>query len=167
MFKRDNEVTEPTFLIDVPISEKVHDKFQFYHIAELLKSAIETASKSMHICLAGQWGTGKSTVLSMLEKMYQQESEKVKFVTISVWKFADNPTSLQRKMLRDLALEFEVDVEDEFERTKNRSENLNLGGFFAAMSILIAKQRPFWLVTTILFLVLWLSSYISVPMIKE
>ncbi|MDG4850650.1 P-loop NTPase fold protein [Peribacillus frigoritolerans] len=167
MLKQDKKVTEPTFFIDVPIREKGDDEFQFYHIAELLKSAIDTASKSMHICLAGQWGTGKSTVLSMLENMYQQESEKVKFVTISVWKFAENPTSLQRKMLRDLALEFGVDVEDEFERTKNRSENLNLGGFFAAMSKLIARQKPFWLVTTILFLMLWLSSYISVPMIKE
>ncbi|WP_246943658.1 P-loop NTPase fold protein [Bacillus pinisoli] len=167
MLKKEKKKALPTFINDVPIGIREEDKFQFYHIAEMLKAAIDTASKAMHICLAGQWGSGKSTVLSLLENMYNNENEKVKFITVSVWKFAENPTSLQRKILRDLESEFGVNVKDGFERTKSQADNLTLGGFFAAMSLLVAKKISFWIITSLFVLLLTIGSYFSAPMVKE
>jgi energy-coupling factor transporter ATP-binding protein EcfA2 len=166
IFNQKEVKKEAIFYNDVPIVKKTDDEFQFYQIAELLKSAIDNASKAMHICLTGQWGSGKSTVLSLLEQMYINETN-VKFVTISVWKFAESSTSLQRKILRELETKFGVEINEGFEKTKSEMESQTTTGIFAPMFLFLIKQKSFWIPTLIASLIMIAAGIFTQPLLGK
>jgi hypothetical protein len=103
-FRRKKEHGEGIlFFNDLPITQRKSDQFQFNQIADLIFTSLESGVWPMHVALLGSWGSGKTTVLKLLEeKLLAQPNRDQKFHIkfLSVWKFADDAPSLHRKIVR-------------------------------------------------------------------
>lgn len=94
------------YLDDNPTNQ---DEFEYEQIADLLKDTIQKSNDfPMHISLMGEWGTGKSTVIKLLESKLENH-KKIELKSFSVWKFSDNSTSLQRRIIRQVQNELGID----------------------------------------------------------
>ncbi|MCT2534783.1 KAP family NTPase [Aquibacillus koreensis] len=82
-------------------SPTIEDRFGYNDIALSLQEALEQSNFPTHISLMGEWGSGKSTVVELLKEKLKS-SEEYALESISVWKFSDNSTSLQRKIIREI-----------------------------------------------------------------
>jgi Predicted P-loop ATPase len=98
--KKLEERTSSIYLNDLPLSNGSNDNFQAIQVAEVLKQSIEQATLPLHISLLGRWGSGKTTVIKILEDLLKGSDYELKI--ISVWKFADDATSLHRKIIREI-----------------------------------------------------------------
>jgi len=98
--KKFEERTSSIYLNDLPLSNGSNDNFQAIQVAEVLKQSIEQATLPLHISLLGRWGSGKTTVIKILEDLLKGSDYELKI--ISVWKFADDATSLHRKIIREI-----------------------------------------------------------------
>ncbi|MEE4567200.1 P-loop NTPase fold protein [Paenibacillus polymyxa] len=109
--KRINQ--EYLYLNDIPVSNRKEDKFQFAQMADLIYELLEQGQLPLHIGLMGSWGTGKTSVLKLLETRVnagRKKDHKYLLKFINVWKFADDAPSLHRKIVREV--ESELQVED-------------------------------------------------------
>ena len=89
------------FLNDKPISDSGNDFKVHKAIADTIASDIILPEEDMdrRIALVGDWGSGKSSILSMVEKNLT-ESNKICFFTFDLWSHAGD--SLRRGFLERL-----------------------------------------------------------------
>lgn len=110
--KRQPLITEHLYLKDIPVSSRKEDKFQYAQMADLIYELLEQGQLPLHVGLLGSWGTGKTSVLKILEARVNAGSRKkqsyfIKF--INVWKFADDAPSLHRKIVREVEAQLKVE----------------------------------------------------------
>jgi predicted KAP-like P-loop ATPase len=85
----------PTVLLDdSPTSQ---DSFRHSLIAEAIAELVLSEKGGRAIALTGAWGTGKSTVVKLLEKELEKSSKPVKVVTFDAWAHQGDP--LRRSFL--------------------------------------------------------------------
>ncbi|KKN81806.1 hypothetical protein LCGC14_0315720 [marine sediment metagenome] len=84
----------------LPDSPAPTDEFGTHQrVADSIASAVKTNAEGMTIGLAGEWGSGKSSVISMLDKLWQKE-DLVTVFTFDAW--AHERDSLRRSFLEEL-----------------------------------------------------------------
>lgn len=101
--KSENIKTERIkFFPDQPITADKERDVLFGHldIADNLRKIIINCPVPFTIGLFGRWGSGKTTILNMLEKKLQDNKKKFAVVYFDAWKYAGD--SLRRTFLRQL-----------------------------------------------------------------
>ncbi|MDV2581575.1 P-loop NTPase fold protein [Alkalibacillus haloalkaliphilus] len=132
--KDDTEKEYNLYLEDRPTAK---DDFDFYQIADSLKETVkETNGAPKHISLMGEWGSGKSTVIQLLKDKLDKKEDKIELKSFSVWKFSDNSTSLQRRIVRQVKKELGYDpsipLGDESQERETNTSGMGLSAFFLA-----------------------------------
>ncbi|AOK89570.1 P-loop NTPase fold protein [Paenibacillus polymyxa] len=102
---------EPLYLKDSPVTSRKEDKFQYGQMADIIYELLEEGQLPLHIGLMGSWGTGKTSVLRLLETKVnagRKNNRKYLLKFINVWKFADDAPSLHRKIVREVESELNI-----------------------------------------------------------
>ncbi|KAF6623897.1 hypothetical protein H6F38_28150, partial [Paenibacillus sp. EKM208P] len=105
-------IQEPLYLKDSPVTSRKEDKFQYGQMADIIYELLEEGQLPLHIGLMGSWGTGKTSVLRLLETKVnagRKNNRKYLLKFINVWKFADDAPSLHRKIVREVESELKVE----------------------------------------------------------
>lgn len=109
--KEEKEEKKSLYLDDRPT---VEDEFDYNQIADTLKEVIKQQDDfPTHISLMGEWGSGKSTVIKLLKESLKEE-KRIAIKEFSVWKYSDDTTTLQRRIIRQ--------VKQELKSKKNKQE---------------------------------------------
>lgn len=94
----------------------VKDEFNYDQIAHSLKEVIKQQDDfPTHISLMGEWGSGKSTVLKLLTESLKEE-RRIAIKEFSVWKYSDDTTTLQRRIIRQVKQELKSDAKKQTEK---------------------------------------------------
>ncbi len=97
MSQDDNQGARFTLLSDQPV---VDDKFGSHaRVAESIADRVESDADGMMIGLEGTWGSGKSSIIKMLEKRWQKR-EEIQVFTFDAWAHEGDP--LRRSFLEEL-----------------------------------------------------------------
>ncbi|OMD60670.1 hypothetical protein BSK62_25255 [Paenibacillus odorifer] len=164
MFNRSREdQTRPKklFLEDRPLKNSSGDKFQYTQVAEVICDVLEQNNFPVHIGLFGPWGSGKTSVIKLLENKIHSDSktrDKYLIKTLSVWKFADDSPSLHRKIVRQVQSELGVDNEEGLSVELTNTETATGSGLFS----LLVKSKLFKISALIYVLLLVLSILLNI-----
>lgn len=143
MFKRSKQhVEKKLFLEDRPLKSNSGDKFQYAQVAEVVCDVLEQNNFPVHIGLFGPWGSGKTSVINLLENKISSENsirEKYLVKTLSVWKFADDAPSLHRKIVRQVQAELGVVNDEGLSVDSTHTETTTGSGIFS----LLVKNKAF------------------------
>ena len=91
----------PVLQPDRAIAAESEDKFAIHtSYARALYKICGECPTPFVIGLFGRWGTGKTSIVSLLKKLLRQEDAKFRFVNIDVWRFAHEP--LRRSILFEI-----------------------------------------------------------------
>ncbi|WP_168124042.1 P-loop NTPase fold protein [Paenibacillus sp. HB172176] len=143
------------FLEDRPLQKINDDKFQYNQVAEILFDLLKQNNFPTHIGLFGSWGSGKTSVIKLLERILEADkSYGGNFIikTISVWKFADDAPSLHRKIVREVQTELEVPDEEGLINETTKIESITGKGLFAILFVNSKLYR--WSTIGFLFIVM-------------
>lgn len=103
-----------TFIEDKEINLHEEDILQTKPYAESLKNTILNAPTPFNIGLYGEWGSGKSSIISTVQKeLENSENPKIKFVVYDAWKYAND--SFRRMFLKTLQEKLQFDGTELFE----------------------------------------------------
>src|ERR1700737_289345 len=78
------------FLPDEPIDATANDKLKYREFAQLIKSSLEDTRTPFVYGVLGDWGTGKTSILRLLDGMLKvEETDGCQFVPIwfNAWKY--------------------------------------------------------------------------------
>lgn len=105
----DEKINNFQFLDDEPISKLEDDSFGCHRrVAESIASQVESGQRSKTIGLEGAWGSGKSSVIKMLESKWE-DNQNIKVFTYDAWEHQGD--SLRRSFLEELIKFFTVEDE--------------------------------------------------------
>ncbi len=79
----------------IPADRKQDIKFGHTHIAQVVSELVEKANPPFTIGLFGKWGTGKTTILGLIEREVKEKG--ITYVHFDVWKYEKD--SLRRQFL--------------------------------------------------------------------
>ncbi|WAH37454.1 P-loop NTPase fold protein [Alicyclobacillus dauci] len=100
MFSGSKYTMTNMFIADEPVKSSGEDEFQLAHVSQLVLEALRQENPPSYVALLGPWGSGKSSVLQMLNADVAKGDYCMEFV--NVWKFADDAPSLHRKIVREV-----------------------------------------------------------------
>ena len=110
------------FIADKPISNSSEDLFQFRQFVDLIESAVRATQTPFVYGVLGDWGTGKTSVLRLLEARFRDESGAIRrfpdgreiFVPIwfDAWKY-ENEAHIVYPLLYAIKQQYERDVPQE------------------------------------------------------
>ncbi|MDT9720642.1 P-loop NTPase fold protein [Paenibacillus sp. ClWae2A] len=132
---------EPLYLQDSPVTSRQEDKFQYGQMADIIYELLEEGQLPLHIGLMGSWGTGKTSVLRLLEtkvKAERKNDRKYLLKFINVWKFADDAPSLHRKIVREVEAALKVKKNKSIDHTESTIEMRKTSGIWSIF------QRELW-----------------------
>lgn len=125
---------EKIYLSDLPLTNGSNDEFQSKQVSQLLKQSIEQSVFPLHISLLGKWGSGKTTVIKILEN--ELDKKKYEMKIISVWKFADDAPSLHRKIVREVERNLNLENPESIDISTTVEESLQANGVLSALTLL-------------------------------
>lgn len=120
-----DKINCPTFhILDEPSED---DKFSDSHqkIAVAIEQLIQTTEVGHAIGIEGPWGSGKSTIIHLLKKIYK-DNDNYKFIIIDAWAHEGDP--LRRIFLDRLLKSVEPWIDDEEKRIKLADKIQGLAG---------------------------------------
>lgn len=89
--------------VDEPIGNINDDEFGHRHYVDVIKNIIDNCqNEQLNIGLFGKWGVGKTTIINLLKNRIDN-SEEYKTVMFECWKYSNEPISLKRKFLLEVA----------------------------------------------------------------
>ncbi|MEC0201913.1 P-loop NTPase fold protein [Paenibacillus lautus] len=144
------------YLNDLPVSNTKEDKFQFSQMADLIYELLEQGQLPLHIGLLGSWGTGKTSVLRLLETKVnsgRRKEQKYLLKFINVWKFADDAPSLHRKIVREVETELKVENLEGISHETIAQESKKTTGIMSLFHKKLLKKHGFVIGIYILTLV--------------
>lgn len=98
--KTDNNIR---VFVDEPIGNINSDEFGHRHYVDVIKNIIDNCqNEQLNIGLFGKWGVGKTTIINLLKNEIDN-SKKYKTVLFGCWKYSNEPVSLKRKFLLEVA----------------------------------------------------------------
>lgn len=160
----DNQKVEKRYLEDQPVREHKADRFQFAQIADLMYQLLEQGHLPLHIGLLGPWGSGKTSVLRLLEKRIQLDGDKYDIKFISVWKFSEDAHSLQRKIVREAENSLELNKPEgislEISHT-NGVQGTNIGALFVPLNKLYKQNKLYYFAVVLFLLTVIISPVLS------
>lgn len=159
-----DNTSKKLFLEDKPLQATKDDKFQYNQVAEILYDLLNQNNFPIHIGLFAPWGSGKTSVIKLLEEIIMADKnngDKYIIKTISVWKFSDDAPSLHRKIVREV--QAELDVLDD-EGLNNESTNIDIVTGIGIYSLLLTNKKFKW--ATIIYFFLLISSFALSVFIK-
>ena len=110
MVKSDNEIKARRLRGDRPITKPENDLFGFAPFAEHIARAIDqrATSPGLVVGVLGEWGTGKTSVLHMIEHYLRTGAERKSTTVIrfNPWWFSSSPEDLLRAFFTQLVAEF-------------------------------------------------------------
>jgi hypothetical protein len=147
---------EPLYLQDSPVTNRKEDKFQYGQMADIIYELLEEGQLPLHIGLMGSWGTGKTSVLRLLETKVNAERKRdrkylLKF--INVWKFADDAPSLHRKIVREVEAELKVKNRKSVDHTESSQESRKTTGIWSIFQKELWKKHGFIMAIYVLTLI--------------
>lgn len=85
---------------DKPITEYNQDKFQRTTLVKAIAKEIKIAEEGFNFLLSGEWGSGKTSILNLLDKELSKDS-RTKVIRFNPWKYmqAKDKASVSRKLL--------------------------------------------------------------------
>lgn len=129
-----NDKKEKIFLDDFPLDNGSNDRFQARQVSQLLKQSIEQSKFPLHISLLGKWGSGKTSVIKLLENELNKEKFELKIV--SVWKFADDAPSLHRKIVREIERKLGLENPENLDTSSTLEQSLKANGVISSLTLL-------------------------------
>lgn len=155
--KRSNDpiIEKKFFLEDKPLENLNEDKFQYAQVAEILFELLKQKNFPINIGLFGPWGSGKTSIVKLLQNIIAANSQmKDQFIikVISVWKFADDAPSLHRKIVREIEAELDIRNDEGLDKDSTITESAAGTGIF---SILFFNKHS--KLTAIGFILIFLS----------
>jgi hypothetical protein len=95
-----NLISDLKLEIDEPISSKDEDKLYYEEIyVESIYNILESNNKDFSFGIFGNYGSGKSGIIKLLENRYEKDNDIV-FINTSVWGY--EPIEFIRKLLKNL-----------------------------------------------------------------
>ncbi|MEJ9219793.1 P-loop NTPase fold protein [Paenibacillus glucanolyticus] len=159
--KTNKSVVKKLFLEDRPLKSTSGDKFQYTQVAEVICDVLEQNNFPVHIGLFGPWGSGKTSVIKLLENKIESDSnisEKYLIKTLSVWKFADDAPSLHRKIVRQVQAELGVVNDEGLSVESTNTETATGSGIFS----LLIKSRLFKMSALVYLLILTATFVVNI-----
>ncbi|USK35194.1 KAP family NTPase [Bacillus sp. F19] len=159
-------IEEKIYLNDLPLENGLDDKFQAIQIGEILKQSIEQSTLPLHISLLGKWGSGKTTVIKMLESLLDKSEYELK--VISVWKFADDAPSLHRKIVREIEIQLKQENPENLDVSTTFEEQFRSNGVISNLLLLrrLGNYKYIILFGTLIYLALLLIQFL-IPLIYK
>ncbi|MCM3080555.1 P-loop NTPase fold protein [Brevibacillus invocatus] len=151
---------EKHYLEDQPVTEHKSDRFQFAQISELMYQLLEQGHLPLHIGLLGPWGSGKTSILRLLEKRIEIDGGKYDIKFISVWKFSEDAHSLQRKIVREVEHVLDLNNPEGISSESTRTTSVqgtNIGALFIPSKQYFKENKAFS-TAVVLFLLLVLTT---------
>ncbi|KAA1160198.1 hypothetical protein EU508_10630 [Pseudoalteromonas fuliginea] len=114
------KATEETSFNETPIKFTIHDKYNRVATAQKLKDKLTgyDGKSFRRIALVGDFGTGKSSTLNMLEELINKEqyykkepNEKWLFVHFDAWGKANNSNDIQGQLLEEVIFNLSKTIE--------------------------------------------------------
>jgi len=146
------------FLEDRPLKSTSGDKFQYTQVAEVISDLLAQNNFPVHIGLFGPWGSGKTSVIKLLENKIESDSnisEKYLIKTLSVWKFADDAPSLHRKIVRQVQAELGVINDEGITIESTNTDTATGSGIFS----LLIKNR-FFKVSALIYILILIAVFV-------
>ncbi|MEI8668362.1 P-loop NTPase fold protein [Pseudoalteromonas sp. B131b] len=115
-----HRATEETSFNETPIKSTIHDKYNRVATAQKLKDKLTgyDGKSFRRIALVGDFGTGKSSTLNMLEELINKEqyykkgpNEKWLFVHFDAWGKANNSNDIQGQLLEEVIFNLSKTIE--------------------------------------------------------
>jgi hypothetical protein len=158
------------FIEDKPLKKLNEDRFQYNQVAEILYDLLNQNNFPIHIGLFAPWGSGKTSVIKLLEDIITADKpngDNYIIKTISVWKFADDSPSLHRKIVREVQTELKVLDDEGISNETTKTESANGTGIFSILFF----NKPYKFITisyVILISILYsLSLFIMTPIFNS
>jgi formylglycine-generating enzyme required for sulfatase activity len=76
-------------LTDREITTAVQDRFDFQDYAEVLAKRIDQAGTPITIGVFGSWGSGKTSLMRLIQEQLRKSDKKVKMLWIDVWQLSN------------------------------------------------------------------------------
>lgn len=146
------------FLPDKPLLGEKDNEVRFGHeqVANTLFRIVEKASSPFSIGLYGDWGSGKTTIIKLLEKRIKKEKSKIKFVYFDVWKYQED--ELRREFLLQTAEQLGLKTEKtELEKRFYYSLRNTERNFKFDIRTFLLKKLPEIILIVLLFFVILLN----------
>ncbi len=100
-----SQATEFRFLPDSPVTKDGDSFGSHSRVADSIARVVESDNHGMTISLEGTWGSGKSSVIRMLEERWK-DNEDMSVFTFDAW--AHDGDSLRRSFLEELILDLKT-----------------------------------------------------------
>ncbi len=128
--KQLDQIPEPLFLLDQPLSNSLDSRFGHEEIATALSKITSLCLAPFTIGLFGKWGSGKSTiVLALKDKL---ASKSIPVVIFDVWKHQND--ALRRTFLQECLVQLK---KQQFSGIENHELSERLSN-----DLLISEKRP-------------------------
>ncbi len=114
------------FLPDIPIESNMEDSLAFKDFIELLQSSIYHTQTPFVYGVLGNWGSGKTSILKLLQNMLENDLDNGYSNAIPIWFNAweyENETNLLYPLLECIKLDY-------VERLKTKSLSKDFGKYF-------------------------------------
>lgn len=98
--------------VDEPIGNINSDEFGHRHYVDVIKNIIDNCqNEQLNIGLFGKWGVGKTTIINLVKNEIDN-LKKYKTVLFGCWKYSNEPISLKRKFLLEVARQIGAPVDE-------------------------------------------------------
>jgi hypothetical protein len=167
IFKKDEAIEKKLFIKDKPVEEIADDKFQYKQVAEIIFDLLKQNNFPLHIGMFGKWGSGKTSVIKLLDRLINADATHGKnYITkvISVWKFADDAPSLHRKIVREVELALELTNEEGIDRESSNTEGLTTSGGATLLSMNKGFMGKTLIYITVLMLIFAAAIIVNNPL---
>lgn len=129
-------------------------------LADEVSRLVRQGDTPLHIAIYGAWGSGKSSLATLLKSRLETDHKRVRFVLFDAWKFAEAP--LQRHFITQTATQLGFD-KDQYERelyektTKSRLRVPPREGLWLLAHLLMAAGAVLMIPMVVAAAIAWFS----------
>jgi predicted KAP-like P-loop ATPase len=145
-------------VLDKPITNINQDKFQRATLVKAIAREINNSEEGFNFLLSGEWGSGKTSILNLLDKELSRDS-RVKIIRFNPWKYlqAKDRSSVSRKLLIEIRKELGERNPEGNLYESTTFDNVNWGRIIPVIfSNLVLSLIWFGIISGLVVLVAWI-----------